>query len=351
MSRYPRYADRRPSWQHDWDGIGCLVEVADGTVGLGLTRHGPPVAPIIDDHLGPKIVGESALATEKVYDMASRMCSEFTKSGIASYAVSAIDLAMWDLKGKLLERPVYELAGGPAHDELTCYATGNDTDWYMELGFEAMKLACPYGPSDGREGLAKNEELVANCRELVGDDVDIMLDCWMAFNTDYAVRLADRLEPYDLTWIEECLPPRDLAGYAKLRERLPRQTLTTGEHWYETETFLQAVSDGLVDVLQPDIQWAGGMTAMKRIAALADAAGVKLIPHGGGTTPYGQHASYALPDIPWTEYFIPSPPGIPLEDHPFVPGMAFPEDGALTPSDDPGFGIDMSQIDIGPYSS
>src|SRR5256885_1626188 len=77
-----------------------------------------------------------------------------------------------------------------------CYATGNDVDWYQELGYRAFKLACPYGPADGLEGLARNEELVASAREQIGDGCELMLDCWMAFDVEYAVRLAERLRPY-----------------------------------------------------------------------------------------------------------------------------------------------------------
>ena len=172
MTRYPRYAAYRPSWTPTWSGFGCLVEAEDGSWGFATASHGRPVAAIIDDYLGPRLEGESCLATEKCYDMMLRMGAPHGAAGLHSYAVSAIDLALWDLKGKLLQRPVYELIGGPARDELFCYSTGGDTDWYMELGFRATKLPCPYGPADGLEGLRKNVELVAGTRELVGVEVD-----------------------------------------------------------------------------------------------------------------------------------------------------------------------------------
>ena len=150
VTRYPRYAAFRPSWLPKWDNFGCLVEAEDGTWGFALANGGRPVAALIDDYFGPRLEGESCLATEKTYDMAVRMCAPFGATGIASFAISAIDLALWDLKGKIFDKPVYELLGGPARDELFCYSTGADTDWYMELGFKATKLPCPYGPADGR---------------------------------------------------------------------------------------------------------------------------------------------------------------------------------------------------------
>ena len=286
------------------------------------------MAAVIDDYLGPRLLGESCLATEKCYDMMVRMGAPHGAAGLHSYAVSAIDLALWDLKGKLLRRPVYELLGGPARDELFCYSTGGDTDWYMELGFRATKLPCPYGPADGLEGLRKNVEMVAGARELVGDEVELMLDCWMAFDLEYAVRLGEELRPCKLKWMEEVLRSEELDAHAELRRRLPWQTLATGEHWYTTPPFQQAASRFLVDILQPDINWVGGLTALVKICAIAEAAGISVIPHGGGNTPYGQHACYAMPAIPWTECFVGSAPGVPPEQAARMPGAAIPEEGA-----------------------
>jgi L-rhamnonate dehydratase len=349
MTRYPRYADYRPSWTPAWDDFGCVVEAEDGTWGFATANHGRPVAALIDDYLGPRLEGESCLATEKTYDMMVRMGAPYGATGLHAYAVSAIDLALWDLKGKLLERPVYELLGGPAHDELFCYSTGGDTDWYMELGFTATKLPCPYGPADGLVGLKKNVAFVAEARQQVGDDVELMLDAWMGFDVEYAVRLIEALRPFDLKWIEEALPPEDLDAHAQLRQRVPWQTLATGESWSTTVPFQNAASRHLVDIFQPDIQWVGGLTALVKICAIAEAAGISVIPHGGGNTPYGQHANFALPAIPWTECFIATPPGVSPEDAARLPGAAVPSRGRMRPSDGPGFGVEITAEDLAPF--
>ena len=350
MTRYPRYANYRPSWMPGWGNFGCVVEAEDGTWGFALANHGRPVAAIIDDHLGPRLVGENCMATEKCYDMMVRMGSPFGSVGLHSYAVSAIDLALWDLKGKLLDRPVYELLGGPAHDELFCYSTGGDTDWYMELGFKATKLPCPYGPADGLDGIKKNVDLVAKSRELVGADVELMLDCWMAFDIEYAVRLAEELRPFKLKWMEDALIPENFDAHAELRRRVPWQTLATGEHWYTTVPFQHAASRHLIDVMQPDINWVGGMTAVAKICAIAESAGISVIPHGGGNTPYGQHACFAMPAIPWTECFIGTPPGIQPGKVVAFPGMATPDGGKMKPSEGPGFGLEITEKDIKPFT-
>lgn len=349
MTRYPRYAAFRPSWLPNWGGFGCIVEAEDGTLGFASASHGRPVAAIIDDFLGPRLEGEPCLATEKCYDMMVRMGASYGATGLHAYAVSAIDLALWDLKGKLLDKPVYELLGGPAREEMFCYATGGDADWYLELGFEAIKLPCPYGPADGLEGLRKNVDLVAGTRDLAGENVELMLDCWMAFDVEYAVRLAEELRPSKLKWMEEMLRSEDLDAHAELRRRLPWATLATGEHWYTTVPFQHAASRHLLDIFQPDINWVGGMTAIVKICAIAEAAGISVIPHGGGNTPYGQHVCYAMPAIPWTECYIASPPGVDPDEAARPPGVSAPRSGRMKPLDGPGFGVEVTEAQVSPF--
>jgi L-rhamnonate dehydratase len=349
MTRYPRYEEVRGEWMPGFRGFGVVVEAEDAAAGYAPGNHGTPVAALVDDYLGERITGENAMATEKIHDMLERLCAPFGAQGLASFAVSAIDLALWDLKGKLLDLPVYELLGGPAKDGLDCYATGNDTDWYLELGFDANKLACPYGPADGKEGLLGNEELVADRRELLGEGRELMLDCWMAFDEEYTVRLANRLREYDLKWMEETLWPVDYDSHARVRDRLPFQTLATGEHWYTKRPFQYAANHDLVDIFQPDIHWVGGLTTVQKIATIAESSDTSVILHCGGGTPYGQHASYGLPGIRWTEYPVTAPPGVSLEAAETRPGVAVPEDGTLVPNDAPGFGVEFDPGRLDPF--
>ena len=344
MSRYPRYRARRSSWRPAAGEVGCLVTAEDGSWGFATGRMGAPVVSLINDHLGRLLEGEPFLATERLWDMMFRLASPYSAAGLAAYAISAVDLALWDLKGRTLQRPVYELLGGPAREQITCYATGNDTDWHMELGFKATKLACPHGPADGLAGLVGNERLVARTRDLIGDDIELMLDCWMAFDVEFAVRLADRLRRYRLKWIEDCLIPEDMAGLAELRRRLPDQGLATGEHWYAILPFFEAARNGLVDILQPDIEWVGGLTACVKICHIAEAAGRSVMLHAGMNTPFGQHLTLAMPSATWGEYFVHAPPGVPLERMVTIPGTAVPHNGSLHPSEAPGFGM---EIDLG----
>jgi L-rhamnonate dehydratase len=325
------------------------VTAEDGTWGIGNTAHGRPVAAVIADHLAPQLIGEDVMAGEKLADMLFRLTKPYGSTGLASYAVSAVDLALWDLRGKLLGKPVYELLGGPQKERIFCYCTGNDVDWYQELGFRAFKLACPYGPADGLDGLRKNEAFVARVREQIGDECELMLDCWMAFDAEYTVRLAETLRPYRLKWLEECLIPEDFDGHLALRQRLPWQTLATGEHWYTHVPFQWAASHRAVDILQPDINWCGGLSVCRKIAAAAAGAGLSVIPHAGGLTAYGQHFTFATPSSPWCEYFVGSPPGVPLELAQAIPGVPAAHDGYLVPNDAPGFGMEIPEAWLAPF--
>lgn len=349
MSRFPHVKRHRNLWRPEWEEVWCKVTLEDGTWGVGSTINGRAVAAVIDDHLGPHLVGQDIFAIEKMADMMFRLTKPYGTPGLASYAISAIDLALWDALGKLLEQPVYKLLGGPHHSPIFCYATGNDIDWYQELGFKAFKLACPYGPADGLDGLHKNEEFVAKARETIGDDCELMLDCWMAFDVEYTVRLAERLRPYKLRWMEECLIPEDLDAHVALRERLPWQGLSTGEHWYTHVPFQWAANHHVVDILQPDINWVGGLSTCRKIAAIADAAGISVMLHAGGRTAFGQHFSVAMPAVPWLECFVGTPPGVSLEEEARIPGVPIPVDGMLTPSDAPGFGMEIPDAWLEPF--
>lgn len=314
MSKFPRYKRHRPSWLPKWESVWVKATAEDGTWGLGMTSYGKPVAAIIDEHFAPVLQGEDCFAIEKCWDMMFRMSKPYGTMGLAACAISGVDLALWDLTGKLLGRPVYELIGGPARDRIFAYATGNDTDWQIELGFKAVKLACPYGPADGLWGLEENERLIARTRQLVGDGVEIMLDCYMAFDVEYTVRLAERLRPYRLKWIEEYLIPEDLDGHVAVRERVPFVSLATGEHLHTRWPYRPLIEHRCVDILQPDIFWVGGLSECIKICHMADAAGLTVILHGGGGNPYGLHLTCAMPNTPWAEYGVWSPPGVPLEE-------------------------------------
>ncbi len=350
MARFPELKANRGLWYPKWPDAWAKVTLEDGTIGYGQTAYGPVTAPLIGDYFGPQLVGDDAFAQERLADKLFRLASPFGAAGLASYAISAIDLALWDARGKVLGKPVYELAGGPVSDRMFCYATGNDIDWYQELGFRAFKLACPYGPVDGLDGLRKIEELVASTRERIGDECELMLDCWMAFDVEYTVRLAEVLRPYRLRWIEEYLLPDDHDAHLEVRKRLPWQALATGEHWYTAYLFQWAIANRVADIVQPDINWVGGLTTCQKIAAAAGAANIGVTIHGGGNSVFGQHFSWSSTAVPWIEFLPRNPPGVPLDEAWGLPGQAVPKDGYLVPGDGPGFGLEVPDSWFEPFA-
>ena len=345
LSRYPEVAARgRAANRASGGRPACVVVAEDGTWGFGLSLYPGPVIRLIRDLYAPHLVGENCMATEKLWDVMVRLSPEFGAAGLASYAISAVDCALWDLKGKLLGRPVYELLGGPQKERIFCYASGFDQAWYVELGFKATKLFTPWGPEQGLEGMHKLEELVATTREQIGEDVELMLDAWTGFDVEYTVRLAERLRPYRLKWIEDVIRADDLVGYESVRQRLPWQTLATGEHWYLPQPFAAAAGRRLVDIFQPDVLWCGGITAAVKICHIAEANNISVIPHGSMNYPYGQHLALAMPAVVWGEKSEGvSAPGVPLEEMVKLPGTAVIRDGYVRPSETPGFGLEIDE--------
>ena len=345
ITRYPSFNRKEGHVSYsEWKRPACIITAEDGTWGFGISLYGGPVTRIISDHFAPYLVGENCMATEKVWDMMVRLSAAFGATGLTSYAISAVDCALWDLKGKILGRPVYELLGGPQKEKIFCYASGFDQEWYMELGFKATKLFTPWGPDQGKEGLEKLEELVATTRESIGDNVDLMLDAWTGFDIEHTVSVCETMKPYGLKWMEDYISPDDFVGYETVRQRLPWQTLATGEHWYLPTVFAEAAGRRLVDIFQPDVLWCGGITSAAKICHIAEANGINVITHGGMNYPYGQHLAFAMPAITWGERSEGiSAPGVPLEEMVKLPGTSVITDGYVAPSDAPGFGLEIDE--------
>lgn len=327
--------------------VWVQITAEDGTYGLGRCAYGEPAAALIDYYIAPLIEGRNALATELINDLIWRSHEGF-QGGIATSAQSGVDIALWDLKGKLLGRPVYELIGGPSRDSIELYATGDDLEWMKELGFTRFKISNPFFYEEGSEGLAKLEEHVARAREIVGDDSELMINPIMSFNVDLALRVAERLRPYGLRWFEEPLPAWDLQGHIELKRAMTWTALATGEHHFGRKAFQQLIAARAVDIVQPDIEWAGGFSETLKIYTYAEAAGIATVSHTGANTGWGQHFAYALPEVPLAEWFLNTDVGQPIGDR-LLPGIPVPKNGRVVPSDAPGFGLEVPDEWIVPW--
>ena len=330
--------------------VWAQVTAEDGTWGLGRSYFGRPTAAIIDDIYAPLLQDRDPFAIEHLNDLMWRATQRVGSAGHADVARSAVDLALWDLKGKLLGQPVYRLIGGPSRDAIPLYATGDDIDWAQELGFERFKLTNQAHYEMGIAALNQMEEKVAATREEIGADAELMINPVMAYSLSFAVQMAERLRPYHLRWMEEPLIPPDLEGHIALKRALPWMPIATGEDHHGRHAFRQLIEHRAIDVAQPDISWCGGLSEALKIYTIAEAAGIPTILHGGCNSPFGQHFSLAMPESPFAEYWLGTDPGIPLEELRPIPGMAMPADGQLTPNDAPGFGMDIKADWIRLYS-
>ena len=342
MSIYPKYKLQRSLFMADDLGPDAVEITTDkGIKGIGF--GGPGCGFVIEKHLTKLLLGEDPFKVEELWDIMWRSTMYYGRKGLVINAISAVDLALWDIIGKALEMPVYQLLGGETKPRIPAYCTGNDVDQHVEFGFKRIKLAVPWGPADGRDGLKKNVELVRKTREALGPDGDIMLDCWMALTEDYSIELAAMVEPYRVYWMEECLPPDDYRGFKRIHERIRSTRMAAGEHEYTRYGFRLLLDFNALDIWQPDITWCGGLTELRHIGALAAAYNIPVIPHAGWSHG-GSHFILATPNSPWCEMFLPSPGGPPEvyrqfeEENNITRG---PEGIYTRPSDRPGFGWEL----------
>ena len=231
MSIYPKYKARRDLFMADDLGPEA-VEIATDKGIKGIGYGGPGCSFVIEKHLTKLLMGEDPFDVERLWDIMWRSTMYYGRKGLVVHAISAVDLALWDIIGNALGMPVYKLLGGETKSRIPAYCTGNDIEQHLEFGYKRVKLAVPYGPADGREGMKKNVELVKKTREPLGPDGDIMLDCWMALTEDYTIEFAEMVEPYRVYWMEECLPPDDYDGFGRLHARIKSTQMATGEHEY-----------------------------------------------------------------------------------------------------------------------
>ena len=342
MSIYPRFKARRSLFMADDLGPSAVEVTTDkGIHGIGF--GGPGAGFVVEKHLRKLLVGEDPFNIDRLWDIMWRSTIYYGRKGLVVHAISAVDNALWDLVGKAQQTPVYQLLGGAKKSRIPAYCTGNDLEQHVEFGFRKLKLALPYGPADGGDGIQKNIQLVERARNLVGADGEIMLDCWMALTESWTLELARQLEPYRVYWMEECLPPSDYEGMGRLNAQITSTQMATGEHEYTRFGFDLLRRHKAADIWQPDMQWCGGLTELRRIASMAAKEEIPVIPHGGGQAG-APHFILATENSPWCEMFMPPPGGPPevYERYAKEFNISRGPDGIyMRPSDRPGMGFEL----------
>ena len=293
---------------HQW--LTCEVDADDGTIGIGNAALAPTVVKkAIDDWYAPMVIGEDPFDHAHIWEKMYRRSHAWGRKGIGMTAISAIDIAIWDLMGKLAGKPVFKLLGGRTKERIPVYysklyagpieAMQAEAEAAMKNGYQAFKSRFGYGPKDGMSGMRENLKRVEAVREVIGYDRDLMLEAYMGWNLDYTRRMLPKLERYEPRWLEEPVIAEDVNGYAELnRGPIP---ISGGEHEFGLIGCADLLRRGAVSVLQYDTNRVGGITAAQKINAVAEAFQVPVIPHAGQMHNY--HLTMANVNCPVSEYF------------------------------------------------
>ena len=291
------------------------VEILSDAGVAGL--FGPIEAPqafVIKQMLRPFLLGRDPLATELLLDQMIRL-HRHGRSGMFITSVSAIDCALWDLKGKAWGQPVYRLLGGPTRPAVPAYASmlGFSTEpqaaadlarSYQEQGYAAQKWFFRHGPGDGAAGLERNLALATALREALGPRYPLMFDAFMGWDLPYAIEMVRALAPLCPTWMEEPVPPERVGALRQIRQAAG-VPIATGEHVYTRWQVKELLVGEAVDVVQADPDWTGGISELVKICALASAFELPVIAHGHSLLPALHVAAAQSPQtVPMVEYLV-----------------------------------------------
>ncbi len=303
------------------------------------------------EELGARLIGQDPLTVEQHWQTLYR--HGFWRGGVVlSTALAGLDQALWDLRGKAWGVPVYQLLGGPTRQRIRLYThvgiynpalLEEDARRDIADGFTAVKTGAWASEASlpESEQIAAFAERVGRLRTIVGPDVEIMIDNHGRSRPAMAVRLMEALQPHGLLWLEEPTPPDDIEALARVRAAGPRMDLATGERLYSKWEFAPLLERRLVDVIQPDICHAGGITECKKIAALAEAYYVQVAPHspqGPVSTAASAHLALAIPNFLLLEFVRSAPYRDSVMREPWVV-----RDGCLEVPDRPGLGVELDE--------
>jgi len=347
----------------------CLVKITtdDGVVGWGesitqFPEANPAVASLITN-LSDSVIGQDPINTEKIWrDLKNRTWWYGYRGGIASFAISAIDIALWDIKGKVLGRSVLDLLGGPVHDRLPAIASSHAhhesiphmaeeaTEW-LSTGLQGMKVG--FGKrGDARLGYEHDRDIeyMRSMREAIGSDKQIMIDCGINVKWDVAtaVKRVQGFDEYDLAWIEEPLGAWDPEGYASLRAKT-RTLMAYGEREWNLDGFESVLATGSCDVLGVDPGRAEGITGFKKVTDRCEYYRRQANAHAWSSAIVSAASVAVSFSTPSCKLFEFKPLRNPMQHELVADPIAHVDGWLYPPTDKPGLGIEIDESVINRY--
>ena len=352
----------------EWQWTFVTIDTDAGLQGWGEASNPPRNASLLTGAgiraVREALIGENAADIERLWNKLYRRYTYLGSGGFSSTIVSGIDIALWDLRGKALGKPVYELLGGPMRDCVRTYANA----WFadsetpddfaeaaratVESGHDALKLdpfleMSPFHTAyvDGQISAAGEElgyDIVAAVRGAVGPGVEILVDAHGHYNVPTAVRLANRLyEESGIGWFEEPVPPESLSALEAVRQQV-QVPICVGERLFTRFDFLPVLENRLADYLMPDVVWTGGISELKKIATMAEAHYIPISPHnamGPGQILAGAHVTMTVPNFYRLEHAVSCKPAYDR----FLQEPLQWEGNGLRLWDRPGLGVELDQ--------
>ncbi len=277
------------AWYDSRTAMVVEIETDAGLIGWGECYGPARMTAAVVQSVAPWLIGEDPLRTDYLWQMIYARLRDHGQKGVVIEGLSGIDIALWDIKGKHFGVPAHRLMGGPIRNEVQAYATGlyrrksgdplrylaEEAAGYVAEGFKAVKLKVGFG-------VEEDAAVTRAVREAIGPDVALMVDANHAYDAVAAIRLGRMIEPYDIGWFEEPVPPEDVAGYRAVKAALSIP-VAGGECEFTRFGFRDLLVSRAIDIIQPDTCAAGGLSECKKIADMAEAFGVRYNPHVWGT--------------------------------------------------------------------
>ena len=351
-SVFPDFRERITDYFGHHSLVIVEIETDTGIVGVGSCgTANAGIKPVIDQHFAPLLLGEDPFKVELLWSKMYRSSGRFGRRGVAISAISGVDIALWDIMGKALDVPVYDLLGGRTKEDIQVYASrlyahkdldalAEEARGYVKEGYTMLKQRFGFGPADGVKGMKANVALIKTVREAVGDEIEVAADAYMGWDLEYAIKMERELRPYGLKWIEEALMPHDVDGYARLCA-LSQTQISHGEHSYTRWDFQEIIDKKAAHILQPDVNRVGGITEARKIWAMAAAKDLPVVPHGNDL--HNLHLVFSQVNTPFTEYFPNVWDGANTHFWDIYEGNPVQKNGRISLSNKPGLGYTLKE--------